>query len=267
MKMSNTMAASLYNLSISATCRLIDSPPSRNVEDLRLDLPAIFQLWPKPFERDVCRRLKRIWMKETPLPMEPHLFDCRYLEFTGLPLPDKHTFIMLTNITGQDSILPHFWPIASTGHVYFDYYEVWLASGTSELPYVLCRNCFMKNHCAGPKQEDVGSPMSDFDYSTYWHTMGWKFFNVKSHFGCDPDEFIDTVVKRESSWCDSCVLQPLFRLYTWETCMENTDVHVYRRNNDDGSASGVESDDSSTASEESMKNFCTKTELYDPYHM
>lgn len=94
-------------------------------------------------------------------PMEPHQFHCRYKEFTNdtLPLTDKHTFIMLTNLTGQANISPHFWPLTTFGHVYCDY-EFWLASSTSELPYVLCRQCFMRNNCPVQDDDDDPSPMS-----------------------------------------------------------------------------------------------------------
>lgn len=85
-------------------------------------------------------------------------------------------------------------------------------------------------------------------------------------------------------WCDFCVLQPLFRLYTFETCIENTTgihnkgqqrrndgcqatTNYYNTCNSNSGDDDVESISSSSSSDDSSTNICTKTELYDPYHM
>lgn len=237
---------SLYDMSLSAVCRLYDTPLGRrNITDVGTFLSESFHFMPESLKRDLCRAMKRLWMTDTPLPMDPIVFDCKHLDFNAL---DKFSFIMLTNLPTND--VPHFWPIALTGHVNFNYYEFWLDSScSSDLPYVLCRDCFMKNNCPSDLTDD-----SDFDYADYWGERGWKFYNVTSHYGCRPEEFVETVVYRESSWCDFCVITPLFRLYDWSSCAEETSVHD--NNNYD-----------SDVSDESIVNCCNKTELYDPYRV
>lgn len=224
-----------------------------DVEDIGAVLPDFFfcQL-PKPLQRDLLKKIKHIFMKETSLPMEPRLFDCRYVDFQNKL--NKHDFIMMTNILPEDSVVPHFWSANGiTGHVNFDYYEYWVNS-TSDVPYNLCRQCFIRSSGV---DSSLTTDDDDVDYKHYWSERGWTFFNVTSHYGCQPDEFVETVLKRESSWCDFCIFTPLFRLYDWDQCEEYTNVHDER----------TYDDDSSVDSEESVINTCTKIELYDPYHV
>lgn len=254
------MASSLYDKCLTATCRMLQvqypAMSAGNVEDVRAAMPEFFYSHiPVPLQRDLLKKFKQIWMKETPLPMDPRQFDCRHLNFHTL---DKRDFIMLTNIPPEDSIVPHFWSATCiTGHVNFDYYEFWVGSSSScsNIPYNLCRQCFVQ---LSTTDDD------DFDYEQYWRERGWKFYNVTSHYGCQPEKFVETVLKRETSWCDFCVLTPLFRLYDWDQCTEYTNVHEEKwiggSDDDDDSASSV-------VSEESVINICTKTKLYDPYHI
>lgn len=232
------MSASLYDLSLRETCRFLD--PTSNIENL-LDEISIITHLPRVLERQLCKRLKQLWMNETVLPFTFDRYDCRYLDFDQVT---KYDFIMLTNY--PDTMEPDFWPIATRAHVYYNYYEFWLGS-CCETPYVICRRCFIKHCTPSDLTDDL-----DFIYSDYWKQMGWRFFNVVSHFGSTPSEFVRNVLKVETSWCDFCILFPLFRLYNWTTCSEYTNVHVFE-------------DDSEEDSNDSCLHVCDRTEMYDPY--
>lgn len=230
------MMSNLYNISLSAACRAFDPP--NNVECLLNDIPIV-KLLPKYVVWEFSKRLKQLWMKETMFPFSFNVFDSRHINFNQI---DKYEFIMLTNY--PDNTTPDFWPISIRAHVYFNYYEFWLHN--SDNVYSICRSCFLEHNCKPCDMTD------DFSYYDYWTQMGWRFFNVVSHFRSTPSEFVKDVLKKEPSWCDFCVLTPLFNLYDWDRCTEYTTVHDYE-------------DDSEEGSNDSCLQVCDRTELFDPY--
>lgn len=226
------MTNTLYSLSLTATCLAIDLS-QQNVDYVK-DIDVINSL-PKSLRLDVCKELKQVWMKKHPLPLDR--FEYRYLNFNQL---DKYEFIMLVNHPNETH--PEFWPsYTDNAHVYYDYYEYWIGGTAS---YVLCRQCFIKTSC--PSDDD-----DETDYDAYWKTMNWQFFYVTNHFKTTPGGFIKNILKSEASWCDCCILTPLFELYNWESCRANTKVHAYDNDSDS-------SDNSSIVSYERQL-------LFDPY--
>lgn len=190
----------LFNLALTATCRVIDIP--RNID--YIEELELLQILPVPIKREVCRRLKTIWMKHTRLPLRRRNFEYRYLNFNQL---DKHEFIMLTHHPRNQ--FPDFWPgYSETAHIYFEYYEFF----AGEDMYVICGNCF--------------------NNTTHDESLNWRFYSVTKHYGIDPSRFVNDILRSESSWCDLCVLTPLFQLYSWESCTEYTRVHELENDSD-----------------------------------
>lgn len=142
-----------------------------------------------------------------------------------------------------NNLYPDFWPTQrERAHLYFDYYEHRLSETKI---YFLCRSCFLA--VCKPSEAD-----SEFSYTDYWDGMSWQFSNVKHHFTVKPKTFVTHFLKIRQHWCDRCVLTPLFKLYDWETCTEETTVHKYTADDDD---SDPDSD---------IETF-TRTEMTDPY--
>lgn len=219
----------LYRLSLVATAKFLD--PSNNVESIE-DLSVLGTL-PISLQRDVRREIKRNWMKDTLPPENPHLYEYRYLNFNSL---DKHEFIML--MRHPKHLHPEFWPSYSeTGHLTTDYYEHHIGN---QKPFNLCHDCFQKR--CSPSIDD------DFVYHEYWKSLNWRFFNIVRHCDVTPKWFVCNVLKSKKSWCDWCVLAPLFQLYSFDKCTQFTHFH----------------DDDSESNDSFVKTFST-TEVFDPF--
>lgn len=70
--------------------------------------------------------------------------------------------------------------------------------------------------------------------------MSCKFSNINHHFSVKPKTFVAHFQKIRQYWCDRCVLAPLFKLYNWETCTEETTVHKYTAADDSDLDSDIE---------------------------
>lgn len=217
-------------------CRNIDS--SHNLEDIN-EIEILSQL-PLPIRRDVCRELKQKWMKSSFTPMNPWRFE--YRDLKGFNCLTKYDFIML--FKHPRNMSPDFWPsLTETAHVYAEFYEHYLSEDNS---YVLCRPCFLSTCTPADSSND-----EFFDYESYWTGMDWKFYHIVRHFNTSPQEFVKLVLKEKTSWCDRCILTPLFKLYDWESCGDETNVHAIDSDSDSDSVSEI--------------NICDRVPLYDPF--
>ena len=195
---------------------------------------------PVSIQRDVRKMLKTIWFNESVPPEDPHRFlDYRYLDIYCL---NRDEFLMLINHPSERSL--EFLPSEmQTCHVSFDYFEFKIGC---EKSYVLCDNCFKITCSAKEHYDDY-----DFEYLPFWLERNWKFFHVTKHFEFNVDLVLDNVIKQEPSWCDRCVLKPLFQLFDYSACKNSTHDHDYDNSSD--------SDVSSITSHNVF-------ELYDPFH-
>ena len=225
---------SLYSLSLSATCRALDTAANVDYID---ELPVLSAL-PIPLQCDIRREIKRTWIKHSTPSENPHLYEYRYLNFNTL---DKVEFIML--MKHPRNLHPEFWPSYNdTAHLTMDYYELHIGN---EKARVYCRPCFLKR-CRPTNVCDE----YDFDYAEYWISKNWRFFKVITHNAITPRWFVCNVMKSKRGWCDWCILTPLFQLYDFDTCTDNTHFH----------------DEDSTDSSDSIVKVFNTTELCDPYH-
>lgn len=206
----------LYKLCLPAACRALDPP--FNVDSVD-DIAIIGQL-PFTIECDIRKVLKFRWMKKIRPPENPYTFE--YKNLSNLHPVDKHDFIMLMRL--PVIFYSDIWPAHNDhGHLNFDYYE--FHNNHHQEYYVLCRPCFLKT--SRPNHTD-----DDFDYTEYWRNKNWTFFNVVTHSVVSPSEFVKNVLKAANSWCDRCILTPLFSLYNWEQCKGESDVHNYNSDSD-----------------------------------
>lgn len=67
--------------------------------------------------------------------------------------------------------------------------------------------------------------------------MNWQFYSITQHYKIGTRRFINTILQSESSWCDWCVLAPLFQLYSGEKCTDCTDVHIHGNDSDSDDSS------------------------------
>lgn len=208
----------LYYLSLTAICKALD-PESRNIDCVEREIGdgKILKQLPKSIQRDFCKRLKRRWMCETPPSSNPrHYYDYKYLNFDQL---DKFEFVMLQK--HPPDCYPKFWPSETEfAHIYFDYYEFQIVHGLSKF---LCRQCFLKQ-CT-PSTDHADYDDYYFEYSKFWQQMEWKFSRCVKHYEITAADFVKGPMKHAHSWCDYCILKPLFKLYDWYECEQNTDIH------------------------------------------
>lgn len=221
----------LYSLALFETCRVLDAVV--NVDSID-ELPVLCDL-PIPLQRDVRKEMKRIWIKNSTPSENPYLYEYRDLNFDSL---DKLEFIML--MRHPRNLYPDFWPSYNgVAHLTTDYYEHHIGF---QKPFLYCRPCFMKL-CA-PTYDD------DIDHQEYWKSMNWRVFHVVRHYEVEPRWYVCNILKSRKSWCDWCILTPLFQLYNFDGCTDNTHFH----------------DDDSNNSDESFVRVFNTTELYSPYH-
>lgn len=225
--------SSLYEKSLVAFSKHIDV-----VVDLEtLDSVDILSHLPLSVERDVRKIMKTIWFHDTLPPEDTYNYEYRYLDFTSL---DRTEFLMLINYPSE--LLVEFLPYEmQTCHVSFDYIEFKCGFKNT---FVLCHSCFKITCSPKANYDDY-----DFEYLTFWTERNWKFYHVTKHFGLNVESVIDKVVKVESSWCDRCIFNPLFRFMDYSTCKESTHDH-----------------DNSNDSDVSVITSHNTFELYDPYH-
>lgn len=243
----------LFLLSLEAFVKTIDSEHINvdYVEQLKL----LKQL-PNSLQTDVRLQLKKNWQDNTVTgpPEELSKFEFRDIQIDDKL--DKHEFVMLMHHPVHT--LPEVWPddYESTGHIYFDFYRRQHGDDYNT-SLNLCRKCFLKlcntTETLEPDDDDADDTYY-FDYEHYWQQMGWKFFKCTWHETIEPAQFICCLVKRSTSWCDHCVITPLFRLYNRWSCRAYTNAHVLDDNSDD-------SDDS----DRTNLFVPGQLQIYDPY--
>jgi hypothetical protein len=241
-----TPVPSLLEMTLKAVCLIIDNTPSIQSVD---EIPLLSDL-PMSLQTDLRRQVKKHWQdnKLTPAIENTSTYEFRDIRLNRL---DKHDFVMLMHHPVH--IHPDIWPnyYESNGHVYFDFYKCQVGEYYNA-QLRLCRQCFLK--LSRPKDLCIDDDTDDtfFDYDAYWQQMGWKFLKCTWHCTIEPNRFICSLVKKETSWCDHCVLTPLFQLYTWESCTANTDAHIMDSNSD-------------VDSEETFLYICDEKPIYNPY--
>lgn len=251
--------SSLYQLSLNAFCCALD-PPARNVYSIEEDISIVNHL-PPSVQRDVTRRLKQRWMLEVQPPFNPLRHEYRYIEFENL---DKFEFIMLQHFPPNHFV--DFWPCMTYDkcHLYFKYYIFIPSNGPTRY---LCRQCFVK--VSDPLDYDDNDPQYVYGFQTYWKQKGWKFLLEIKHYGVSRNHFVNTIVKSDLSWCDRCVVMPLFKLYNWSDCKDLTQVHTRSYDYQDNDRNYEDEDDDDIGNDVSEANiieyYNTKA-LYTPYH-
>jgi hypothetical protein len=200
---------SLYRLALSATCGgVLDT--LANVDSID-ELPLL-NLLPVPLQCDIRKEIKRIWMKFSTPSENPDLYEYRDINFDSL---DKLEFIMLMH--HPRNMHPDFWPsYVEIAHLTTDYYEHYIGR---QKAFLYCHACFMKRCIPKSTNDD------DINYLEYWKSMNWRFFNVVRHDKVEPRWFVYNMLKSKNSWCDWCILTPLFKLYNFDRCAENTHYH------------------------------------------
>ena len=199
---------SLYNLALEVLYRTYDT----NDELLDVNDIQILEKLPFPLQIDFRKKLKERWMFKVRPSSNRHTYEYRYLD---LPNLFKSEFVMLMHHPRE---MPLFWPywLHSSCHAYFNFYELKYNSSES---VSVCRPCFQKlSHPSSEVDEE-------FPFNTYWSERGWRFFKITKHKVIEAEEIIKKVIKRRKSWCGWCVLEPLFDLYTWDMCKNQTHEH------------------------------------------
>lgn len=207
--------SSLYQKALIEYSKTIDT-----VIDLEsLDFIEALQFLPDSIERDVRRTIKTNWFHNTGPPENPNQFEFRYLNFDTL---DRLEFLMLIN--HPSSMIPEFisYEIQNC-HIYSKYYEFTIGY---QYPILLCHSCF-EITCGANKHE------YSFDFESLWESNNWKFNSIIKHREISVEHVIDGVIKQESSWCDRCILTPLFQCYDYSTCKSMTHCHDFEEDSDD----------------------------------
>lgn len=197
----NRQPHSLFDLSLKETCKAFDATE-----------PTVFDCLPLPIQRPLRRQLKRQWMRETELPDDVATYEYRYLDLTLL---DKDEFIMVTNHPRTSGT--ELWPSnAISAHIYMNYYEFRIGDCD---PLLLCRSCFL-TYCI-----PTNCHWMDIDYLEYWTSMNWTFYNVIKHYVTNRPRRLIRTLRNKNSWCDRCVLFPLFELHDYNSCTRTTHMH------------------------------------------
>lgn len=61
-----------------------------------------------------------------------------------------------------------------------------------------------------------------------WKERGWTFYHITDHTGVSGENILEDVVWKATSWCSSCLIEPLFDILTTDACRWEFSYHSKR---------------------------------------
>lgn len=204
------MASSLFHLSLNKFSESLED--AREIEYLPI---------PRSFITQIRDQVKELWGSQGPL-QSVELFHYPTIDLCDM---NRLEFNMVMNHPFE---CPEF--VFEDNHVVWDYF-VWEGVNFKwSICFICCRRLFN---------------MSDDLAEKYWNMKKteWNFFHCKDHRRFDAFEMLEDVIWDLDNYCDICITQSLYRVFSEERCREELPYH--RQYNSDYDSSTDEYDHSS----------------------
>lgn len=196
------MVSSLTDLSFQVFCE--------SLEDARM---IEYSNLPRVLKRKMRQEVKKLWGAQKALT------NVDEFNYSSIDLWDMNRleFNMVMNHPFE---VPEF--VFENNHVVWDYY-LW---ESDEFTFNTCVICARKLFQFNDEQAEY-----------YWgmKKTGWKFFHNKNHKQIDGAEMLNEVIWDLDNYCDICVIQSLYRIYSEERCREELTIHYSNVHDSDSS--------------------------------
>lgn len=201
------MASSLFHLSLKKFCHSLED--ARELEYLPI---------PRPYKIIIRDEVKAFWGSQGPIESVEHFY------YPSIDLWDMNRleFNMVMNHPFE---CPEF--VFEDNHVVWDYFRWEGENFKRSICFICCRRLFN---------------MSDDQAERYWSMKKteWNFFHCKDHQRVDAFEMLQDVIWDLDNYCDICIIQSLYRVYSEERCHEELPYHKkYNDEYDDHSSESL----------------------------
>lgn len=194
------VVSNLADLCLKAFCLSLED--ARVIEHLNL---------PHSFKLKMRGEVKKLWVTQNAL------VDVKGFNYSSIDLlnMDRLKLNMLMNHPFE---VPEF--VFEVNHVVWDFY-LWKGG---DITFNICVICAKR--------------LFQFDnhrVEYYWGVQNFKIFHCKNHKQIDGGDMLTKVIWDHNNYCDICVIQSLYIIYSEEECREDSTFHYPTPNDSDSS--------------------------------
>lgn len=144
--------------------------------------------------------------------IDPNSYDYSRINFVASSSALKiEDFIMLMNC--PENRMSTFFPKYPNQQcsVQYSFFRCDYSNKSGMQRIKLCHPCYYEISSLS-KRPDPSTIYDEDYYDALWHSKGLKFGSSSREIKVDTDCLLDFVFRNRSSWCDCCLLTPLFTL-------------------------------------------------------